>query len=322
MSRILITGINGSGASYLAEYIHNNQLGELHGISRWHSSVKSNLTVPAEIHNCDLNDLSSVIRVLRVAEPDIIFHIASHANVRDSFDNPIAVINNNVNSTLNLFEGCNIACPAARILLCSSSEVYGDATGLIDENYPIKPLSPYAASKAMQDHLGYIYYKTCGLQIIRTRMFSYINPRREDLFATSFAMQVAKIEAGLQNELLHGNLESNRTMIDWRDMASAYWSAVTDCVAGEVYNIGGSFDVSIGQFLDILKAKARFKIVSRVDERLLRPTDIKHQRPNVSKFRTATLWESKIKFADSVDSLLNICRDRVAKANALQMVTS
>ena len=87
----------------------------------------------------------------------------------------------------------------------------------ITEECPFNPSSPYAVSKTILDHLGFTYFRAYGMKVIRTRMFTYINPRREDLFSTSFALQVARIEAGLQKELTHGNLESMRTMIDVRD---------------------------------------------------------------------------------------------------------
>ena len=99
----------------------------------------------------------------------------------------------------------------------------------INETNPIRPSSPYAVSKVTQDLLGYTYYKSYNLNIIRTRMFTYINPRRSDLFATSFARQIARIEAGLQDTLFHGNLKSIRTLLDVRDAMRAYWLAAKYC---------------------------------------------------------------------------------------------
>ena len=83
------------------------------------------------------------------------------------------------------------------------------------------------------------YYKNFGLNIIRTRMFTYINPLREDLFATSFAKQIVEIELGRRRILKHGNLKSIRTIVDIRDAMNAYWLAIKKCKSGEVYNIGG-----------------------------------------------------------------------------------
>ena len=109
----------------------------------------------------------------------------------------------------------------------------------IREETPLRPASPYAVSKVTQDMLGYTYFVAYRMPVIRTRMFAYLNPRRTDLFATSFARQVARIEFGLQKELVHGNVDSVRTLIDVRDAMRAYWDAALNCTPGEAYNIGG-----------------------------------------------------------------------------------
>src|SRR3989338_5049472 len=319
--KVLITGISCSGGSYLAEYIVNNHPEtEVHGIARWHSvSEKNNLENIADkvkVHECDLNDLSSVIRVLKEVKPDGIFHLASHANVRASFINPIAVLSNNILGTANLFEAVRIAEIDPVIQLCSTSEVYGQVGPKnvpIKEDCPLNPSNPYAVSKLAQDSLAYTYFKSYGMKIIRTRMFAYLNPRRSDLFATSFATQVAKIEAGLQKELRHGNLDSTRTLIDVRDAMESYWVAMQKCQFGEVYNIGGATVIKVGEFLDVLKKLAKTEIPSRVDPKLLRPMDVTLQIPDTSKFEKETGWKPKYDFEDSVAFLLDHCRKEVAK---------
>jgi len=317
--KIIITGISGSGGSYLAEHIVNNHPEvEVHGISRWHSaSEKNNLENIADkvkVHECDLTDVSSVTRVLKEVKPDGIFHLAAHANVRASFTNPLAVLYNNIMGTANLFEAVRLAEIDPVLQLCSTSEVYGQVDPKnvpIKESCPINPSNPYAVSKLAQDSLAYTYFKSYGMKIIRTRMFAYLNPRRSDLFATSFAMQVAKIEAGLQKELRHGNLDSVRTIIDVRDAMESYWEALLKCKFGEAYNIGGATVITVGEFLDLLKKKATCEIPSSVDPALLRPTDVTLQIPDVSKFQNETGWKPKYSFEDSVEFLLSHCRKEV-----------
>lgn len=314
----LITGINGSGGSYLADYIATQQpCVSIHGISRWHTNSHNNLTQEGKkalVHECDLTDLSSTIRVLDKVQPDVIFHIASHANVRACFDTPIAVINNNVACTQNLFEAVRITDQDPIIQLCSTSEVYGQVAPEnvpINENCPLNPVSPYAVSKTTQDLLAYSYFKSFGLKIIRTRMFAYLNPRRSDLFATSFALQVAKIEAGLQTELRHGNLDSTRTLIDVRDAMAAYWKTVEYCHPGEAYNIGGQTVIKVGEFLDVLKSLSHCDIPSRTDPELFRPADVTLQIPDTGKFTSHTGWKARYDFDQSVGHLLNECRKKV-----------
>jgi GDPmannose 4,6-dehydratase/GDP-4-dehydro-6-deoxy-D-mannose reductase len=318
--KVLITGIAGSGGSYLAEYIVNNcPEVEVHGISRWHSTTATNnlkkIRDKVNVHECDLNDFSSVFRILNEVKPDAIFHLAAHANVRASFDTPNTVLSNNILGTSNLLEAVRLAEIDPIIQLCSTSEVYGQVAPEnvpIKEDCPIAPSSPYAVSKVAQDLLGHTYYLSYGMQIIRTRMFAYLNPRRTDLFATSFAMQVARIEEGLQKELLHGNLDSVRTLIDVRDAMESYWVAMEKCKPGEVYNIGGTKTIKVGEFLDLLKRFAKTDIPSRVDKSLLRPADVTLQIPDVNKFQKETGWKPKYSFEESVQNLLEHCREVVA----------
>lgn len=319
--KVLITGVTGSGGSYLAEYIIKNHPEiEVHGLARWHSTSSNyNLRAIADkivVHECDLTDLGATLEVIRTVQPDAIFHIASYANVRASFTNPRAVINNNVEGVINLFEAVRLSGMKPVIQLCSTSEVYGQVDPKhvpISEECPLNPVNPYAVSKATQDFLGWTYFKSYQIPIIRTRMFAYLNPRRADLFATSFALQIARIEAGLQKELFHGNLNSTRTIIDVRDAMESYWAATTKGRAGEVYNIGGTTVITVGEFLDVLKKLARCEIPSRVDPKLLRPMDVTLQIPDITKFVTETGWKPKYSFEESVHHLLEHCRNEVKK---------
>lgn len=321
INKVLITGITGSGGSYLADYIVENFPNiEVHGISRWHStSSELNLEISKNkvyLHECDLNDFSSILNVLTIVKPDAIFHLASHANVRVGFINPLAVLNNNIMSTANLLEAIRYSNIDPWIQLCSTSEVYGQVDPKnvpINESCPINPSSPYAVSKATQDFLGYTYFKSYNLKIIRTRMFTYLNPRREDLFATSFAKQVARIEVGLQDVLYHGNLDSVRTIIDVRDAMRAYWDSLLYCEPGEVYNIGGTNTITVGEFLILLKKLSKVEINSKQDPKLMRPSDVTLQIPDTTKFQNLTGWKPKYSFEESVNFLLDSLRNKINK---------
>ena len=317
--KTLITGITGSGGSYLAEHIvEQHPEVKVYGIARWHSTTgHQNLSAIQDsitVHECDLLDFSSVLRVMEETEPDAIFHLASHANVRAGFTTPLSVLYNNIMGTANLFEAIRSARIDPVIQLCSTSEVYGQVDPddvPIKEDCPMRPSSPYAVSKTTQDQLGHTYWRCYGLKIIRTRMFAYFNPRRTDLFATSFARQVALIEAGKQEVLLHGNLDSVRTMIDVRDAMRSYWDAAVYCEPGEAYNIGGPKSIKVGEFLEVLKKLASCKIPTRVDPQLLRPADVTLQIPDISKFVQETGWQANYSFEESVEHLLNFCRNKV-----------
>lgn len=328
ISRVLITGIAGSGASYLAEYILKNQPGvEVHGISRWHSTTQNdNLSAikgDITVHEADLVDLGSVIPVVEKVKPDAIFHLAAYANVRTSFITPNTFLINNILGTSNLFEAVRLSQLDPVIQLCSTSEVYGQVDPKdvpIKEDAPLRPVSPYAVSKTTQDLLGFSYFLSYKMKIIRTRMFTYLNPRRADLFATSFAKQVAFIEQGLQKELVHGNLDSVRTIIDVRDAAQAYWEAIMSCRFGEAYNIGGATTMKVGEVLDRLIKMSAIPIPTRCDPELLRPADVTLQIPCIDKFVKETGWRPRYSLDESLEFLLSHWRNEAARAARLKEV--
>lgn len=320
-ARALITGISGSAASYLAEFIvQNYPKVEVHGVSRWRSGGQigsSHLLDKVVIHEADLVDMGSVLNVLNTVKPDVIFHLASHANVRVSYLSPSSVLSNNILGTSTLLEAVRLAGLDPTFLMCSTSEVYGDVDPVnvpIHEEVPLRPVSPYAVSKVTQDLLSLAYFKSYGMKVIRTRMFYYLNPRRPDLFATSFARQVAWIEQGLQETLRHGNLDTERNIIDVRDAVEAYWEAAIKCRPGEAYNIGGTTTVTVGEFLQRLIALSSKTIPTEYDPQLFRPSEPTRQEPSVEKFVRETGWEPKVSFQDSLQHLLDYWRLEAEKA--------
>lgn len=315
---ICLTGITGSGASYLAEYIIKNHPDvKIYGIARWGSTktqenikhIKDKIT----LIECDLNDLSSTIRALKIAKPDVIYNLAANANVRVSFDNPISVLQNNIFSTVNLLEATRFVCPEAIFQQCSTSEVCGDPVEFpITENHPLNPCNPYAISKLASEKLTYTYWRSYGLKVVISRAFCYANPKRHDLFGTSFALQIARIEQWKQDVLYHGNLASIRTIMSIYDMCEAYWIASEKCTYGEPYNIGGTEPISVGDFLKKLIERAKCPIKTEQKQSLLRPSDITNQCPDTTKFFKATGWKPKYSIDDCADLLLTEARKVVA----------
>ena len=316
MKRALITGIAGSGGSHLAEYLVDNEEIEVHGVSRWHSTTSNKnlkrIRDKVTLHECDLNDLSATIRALQASRPDYIFHLAAHANVHVCFSNPIAVLQNNINNTINLFEAIRIVGLDPIIQFCGTSEVYGNVdkeNTPITEEHPIQPVNIYAVSKLTQEKIASSYYHSYGMKVILTRMFAYINPRRGDIFSSAFAQKIVEIERGERDVLTHGNLDSVRTLIDVRDAMETYWIACQKCEYGTPYNIGGLNVLTVGDFLEQLKKQSTVPIRSMVDKELLRPVDVTLQVPDTTKFVNATGWTPRYSLQDSIDFLLNYYRD-------------
>ncbi len=315
MKKVLITGINGSGATYLAEFLANVKDIKLQGISRWHTDRKNKFGIfsSIDVYECDLTDLSSVIRTFEVAQPDYIFHLASNANVKLSFTTPISVFNNNVNGTLNLLEALRILNQKPLIQFCGTSEIYGQVKEdeiPIKESQSIDPVNVYAISKLTQEKLVKSYFRSYDIPCVITRAFGYINPRRPDIFSSAFAKQIVDIERGKQDVLYHGNLDSVRTLLDVRDIVEAYWVAALECDLGEAYNIGSIVPIRVGDFLEELKKQANCKIVSKENPDLLRPVDVTLQIPDVSKFVNKTGFVPKYSSEDSVKLLLDYYRSQ------------
>jgi GDPmannose 4,6-dehydratase/GDP-4-dehydro-6-deoxy-D-mannose reductase len=310
--KCLITGITGSGGSYLAEHIlsKNNKI-KIFGIYR--SAGNKNLLKSKRIKllKGNLCNFSKTQKIIKKVNPDLIFHLASTANVRESFDLPRKTIENNNAVTLNLLEVIRINKINPLIIICSTSEVYGKVSKKdipIKETKNINPVNPYSVSKAFQDLLSQSYFKSYGLKIIITRMFSYTNARRNDLFQTAFANQIANIERGKKKILIHGNLNSVRNIIDINDAMEAYWLAAKRGKIGEIYNISGKKVITVGNYLKELKKLSYVKIKSKIDKKLLRPVDVTLQIANTKKFVRDTHWSPKIFFKKSMKNLLQECR--------------
>jgi GDP-mannose 4,6-dehydratase len=319
--RALITGITGFVGSHLAEMIlRDHQDWEVHGTKRWRSPRENLVDIEESItlHDCDLTDLTSLIRVLDEVKPDRIFHLAAQSYVMMSYRAPTATVDTNVNGTINLFEAIRTLKQDPLIHACSSSEVYGqvrDEDIPIDEDTPFRPASPYAVSKVGEDMAGYMYHHAYGLKIIRTRMFTHSGARRGEVFVdSSFARQIARIEAGIQDPVLNvGNLDSVRTFADVKDVVKAYWLLLEKCPAGEVYNIGGESTMTIREMLDMLLNMTDLKdqIEVRVDPALLRPADVTNQVPSSEKFKAATGWKPEIAYEQTLLDMLQYWRARV-----------
>ena len=313
-NKCLITGITGSGGSYLAEKINKNSPKiKIYGTFRsvGFKKILESKIKNLELEKIDLKNFKKLKTFIKRINPDLIFHFASNADVRSSFDDPLNFSTNNNSITINLLEAIKQIKINPLIVICSSSEVYGKVSKKdipLTEKQKFNPVNPYAATKAFQDFIAQIYMNSFNLKIIITRMFSYTNARRKNLFQTSFANQIIDIERGKKKILKHGNLESIRTFIDIDDAMEAYWLAAKRGKIKEIYNIGGDKIISVRNFLKELCLASKKKIICKVDKNLLRPTDVTLQITNSKKFRKHTRWKPKIKFNESVIKLLEECK--------------
>lgn len=319
---VLITGITGFVGSHLSEYLLSLGDIQVHGLARWRSPKDNIKHIENEIHlhYGDLTDYPSILSVINEAKPDFVFHLSAQSYVPYSFRAPVATLDANCQGTCNLLEAIKLSRinnidPV--VLICSSSEVYGQVLPgevPINENCQLRPASPYAVSKVCEDMLGFQYYLSWGLKIIRSRMFTHCGPRRGDVFVGSnFAKQIAQIEKGKQEPVIKvGNLESIRTFADVRDIVKAYWLMVNRCQFGEVYNVGGDETMSVGEMLNRLMGFSTCNNIRiEVDKTRLRPSDVTLQIPDCSKFKSETGWEPEISFNQTLKDMLDYWRARV-----------
>ena len=164
--RCLITGITGSGGSFLTEHIlKQNKKIKIFGLYRssgYKKLLEKNYKKNIYFYKIDLNNFNSLKKIIKKIKPDLIYNFASNPDVRMSFELPREIINNNYQSTLNLFESVRVLKLKSLIIHCSTSEVYGNVSKKdvpIKESLSIRPVSPYAVSKAYQDLCAQLYSK-------------------------------------------------------------------------------------------------------------------------------------------------------------------
>lgn len=326
--RVLITGMTGMAGSHLADLLVAEEPDCLiFGTKRWRSSSANVAQVQDKIEliDCDLTDPSGTLELVDTVRPDYIFHLAAQSFVRDSWHCPHTTVINNIQMQLNLFEAVRRCGLDPVVQIAGSSEQYGkvqtDAVAL-NEDYPFRPLSPYAVSKVTQDMLAYQYHQSYGLKAIRTRAFNHTGPRRASVFATSnFAMQIAEIELGLKPPVVSvGNLDAKRDFSDVRDVVRAYWLAVQYGKPGDDYVIATGTARSIREMLDCLLGLSKHKIEVRFDPSRQRPSDVLMLRGDSTKFRLLTGWEPRYSFEQTMSDLLDWWRGRLSRTTGKVIV--
>ena len=319
--RVLITGITGFVGSHMTEFALSKGA-EVFGSIRWRSKTENidHLRSRIGLIECDLRDLSSVRNLLEASEPTHVVHLAAQSFVAASWKAPAETLSTNITAQVNLLEAMRGLKIAPRFLAIGSSEEYGlvhpDELPIKETN-PLRPLSPYAVSKVTQDMMGYQYFRSYGLPIVRTRAFNHEGPRRGDVFVTSnFARQVAEIEAGVREPVMFvGDLKPKRDYSDVRDIVRGYWSLLERGEPGEVYNLCSGRSWAIQQVLDFLLERSRVKSIAvRTDPARLRPSDVMELEGDASKIERATGWKVEIPFERTLTELLDYWRQRIPTA--------
>lgn len=327
--RILITGITGFVGSHMADFLLEQMEGvELFGLKRWHLSRMDNIRhILGRITmvDCDLTDPIGTRDMMERVRPDRIFHCAAESFVSPSWKHPTRYMTMNYNATVNLLDAIHYFKLPTIFHIPGSGEEYGE---IHEDEIPIRPttvmrpVNPYAVSKIAQDLIGYVYYMSYGVKVIRTRAFNHEGPRRDKVFGIPwYAYQIARVEAGLQEPVLKvGHIDDRRNFTHVRDMVEAYWMATEKCVPGELYLVGSEAPETIHTFRQALEQLIAMSSVSGIryetDPQYVRPTNVPRLIADTSAFREITGWEPRIPFQQILDETLAYWRQRVKEGTA------
>jgi GDP-4-dehydro-6-deoxy-D-mannose reductase len=314
--KILITGAGGFVGQHLAHWLKKAYPdAQLHGTAYTGESTINDLMT---IHQIDLCDVDRVLALLTDIQPEQIYHLAAQSFVPRSFDAPWETLQNNILGQLNLITACIELGIKPRIIVTGSAEVYGivspDEVPII-ETAELRPTSPYAVSKITQDMLAKQYHISHQIPLIRVRAFNHFGVGQNERFvAPAFAIQIAKIEAGLQEPVMYvGDLSAKRDFTDVRDIVRAYQLLAEHGEAGEVYNVSSNMSYSGQELLDILIGLSDVEIRVEQDPARMRPTHLPILQGNYDRLHQATGWLPEFTFAQSLADILDDCRQRVAQ---------
>jgi GDPmannose 4,6-dehydratase len=333
--RALITGITGQDGSYLTELLLENGY-EVHGIVRRSSSFNTSridhiYQDPHDpnrrlfLHYGDLNDASSLNRILRVVEPHEIYNLGAQSHVKVSFDTPEYTAEVTGVGAIRLLEAIREHRLRPRIYQASSSEIYGQAVETPQrEGTPFYPRSPYAVAKVFAYWSMVNYREAYGLFAVNGILFNHESPRRGETFVSrKITRAAARIRYGLQERLYLGNLEARR---DWgyaKDYVEAMWMMLQQDEPDD-YVIATGQTHSVREFCERAFGRVGFelrwegsdleergidaasgRVLVEIDPRYMRPTEVEHLEGDASKARTKLGWVPTVSFEQLTDLMVD-----------------
>ena len=299
--RALVTGAGGFVGGHLVRHLRacGDDVVELEG----------------RIDGIDITVADDLTEAVIKAEPDVVYHLAGASDVGGSWADPRATFLANALGTLNVLEASREA-GAGRVLAVTSADIYGRVTESelpLHEDQPLRPVTPYAASKVAADALAQQAWLGHQMPVIRVRAFNHLGPGQSDKFvAPSLAARIARNERDGGDEVPIGNLTPRRDITDVRDVVRAYRLLVEHGQAGEAYNVCSGKAVSVEEIAERLLAMARHPMRLVIDPDLKRPVDIPVLVGDSTKLATATGWAPTIDLDTTLADVLADWRSRGA----------
>lgn len=264
-------------------------------------------------HQVDLLEPVAVESLVREVKPQWVFHLAALSVPAASWNDPGGTIATNAIIQANLLTAALQVDPMPRVLVVGSGDEYGQPEGRnrrLNEQSPLRPITPYGVSKVTQDLLALQYFLSRELPAIRVRPFNHAGPRQSPTFAiASFAQQIASIELGKQPPtLMVGNLDARRDFTDVRDIVRAYLLAIEKGEPGQVYNIGSGSAPTLREILEQLLAMTRAKINLEVDVTRKRTAEAPVYVSDARRFQRLTGWRPQISLKRTLRDTLDYWR--------------
>jgi GDP-4-dehydro-6-deoxy-D-mannose reductase len=298
--RALIIGVSGFVGRHLADHLRASG-DEVIGVDRADGSV-------------DILDRTGVTAAVNDAKPDVVYHLAGWSDVGGSWAAPVETLRANAEGTLNVLLSCADA-RVPRVIAVSSADIYGvvsDDELPLDETAPLRPVSPYAASKVAADFLSLQAWLGRKQDVIRIRAFNHLGPGQTTRFvAPAIAERIARNELDGGDDIPVGNLTARRDFTDVRDVVRAYRLLAEHGDPGEVYNVCSGQTLAISDLAERLIGLARRPMALWTDPALERPIDIPVLCGDNTKLRTAVGWQPEIPIEQTLADLLDEMRDRV-----------
>jgi GDPmannose 4,6-dehydratase len=316
--KALITGITGQDGSYLTEFLLGTGY-EVYGIIRRSSSFNTSRIdhlyidpheqeVHLKLVFGDLNDASSLSRIVRDIKPDELYNLAAQSHIRVSFDVPEYTGEISGMGTTRLLEAIRETGSQARFYQASSSEMFGKVLGPPQgEGTPFYPRSPYGAAKVYAFWMTVNYREAYNMFACNGILFNHESPRRGETFVTrKITMALARIKHGLQDKLYLGNLDAKR---DWgfaRDYVEAMWLMMQQPNADD-YVIATGETHSVREFLDTAfdYAGIDWKKHVEIDQRYFRPTEVDFLQGDATKARRVLKWKPRVGFRELVKIMVD-----------------
>ena len=328
MKRALITGITGQDGSYLAELLLGKGY-EVYGIIRRSSSFNTGRIDPIyqdphvtdaklRLVYGDLNDASSLNKLIRTIQPDEIYNLGAQSHVRVSFDIPEYTAEVTGLGTIRLLEAIRESGVKTKFYQASSSEMFGKVLEVPQrETTPFYPRSPYGAAKVYGHWITVNYREAYNLFACSGILFNHESPRRGETFVTrKITKAAARIKLGLQQDLYLGNLEAKR---DWGfagDYVEAMWLMLQQ-PAPDDYVIATGETHTVKEFLDVVFGHIGldWKRHVKIDPRYYRPTEVDLLIGDASHAKKTLGWEPKVRFKElavmMVEADLRMERERL-----------